>query len=62
MILERIQNLCNERNTNIAQLEKELGFGKSTIRRWNTSSPSVDNLQKVADYFKVSVDSLLKKD
>lgn len=60
MILERIQNLCNERNTNITQLEKELGFGKSTIRRWNTSSPSVDNLQKVADYFKVSVDSLLK--
>ena len=60
MILKRIQNLCNERNTNIAQLEIELGFGKSTIRRWNTSSPSVDNLQKVADYFKVSVDSLLK--
>ena len=61
MIVERIQSLCEEANTTLAQLEKELNFGNGTIRRWNDSSPSMVRVLKVANYFEVSVDYLLRK-
>lgn len=37
----------------------ELGLGKNSITRWDENKPSVDRVQKVADYFGVSVDYLL---
>ena len=59
MILENIKRLCKERKTNIACLEKEVGVGAGTIYKWGKVSPSVDKLKAVADYFGVTVDSLL---
>ena len=56
--VEKIEELCKGKNTNLAQLERELAFGQGTIRKWANSSPSVDKLQKVADYFEVSLDYL----
>ncbi|WP_338543330.1 helix-turn-helix transcriptional regulator [Abiotrophia defectiva] len=43
----------------IAQLERILDFSGGSIARWDKSRPSVDKLQKVADYFEVSTDYLL---
>jgi transcriptional regulator with XRE-family HTH domain len=60
-ILERIQELCKERNTNPSKLEIELSFGKGTLYKWDKSSPNTDKLSKVADYFNVSVDYLIGK-
>lgn len=60
-ILERIQLLCKEGNTNPSNLEVELGFGKGTLYKWNKSSPNTDKLSAVADYFDVSIDWLLGK-
>ncbi|OXS26376.1 MAG: hypothetical protein BI182_08235 [Acetobacterium sp. MES1] len=59
MILERIKNLCSARGTSISELERNLSFGHATVRNWEKSSPSVEKLKKVADYFEVSVDYLL---
>ena len=61
MILEKIKQLCEKNGTNITRLEDELGFGRGTIRKWSEVSPSVNNLKKVADYFKCSVDELLEQ-
>lgn len=41
------------------KLEKELGFGKSTVASWENKKPASDKLEKLADYFGVSVDYLL---
>jgi transcriptional regulator with XRE-family HTH domain len=41
---------------------KKLGFGGGTISKWEKSSPTVERLQKVADYFKISTDYLLRKE
>jgi transcriptional regulator with XRE-family HTH domain len=60
-ILEKIQLLCKESGINPSNLEVELGFGKGTIYKWNSSSPNTDKLSKVADYFHVSIDWLLGK-
>lgn len=59
LILDNIQKLCKERGISVAKLERELGFGNATIRGWGSSSPNVDNLKKVADFFGVTVDSLI---
>jgi len=58
-LLENIQYLCKDHNISVPKLEKELGLGNGSIYKWGSSSPTVDKLQKVADYFKVSTEYLL---
>lgn len=59
MIYNNIIFLCKQRNIAVSKLEQEIGLGNATIRTWKTSSPSVDKLKKVADFFGVTVDSLI---
>ena len=59
MLLKNIIRLCKEKNISIARLEKETGISNGTIGRWGTSSPTVDNLQKVAEYLGTTIDALL---
>ena len=54
-----IRRLCLDHGISIAQLERETGLASRTIGRWDESKPSVDKVQKVAEYFDVSVDYLL---
>lgn len=62
MLYERISSLCKERGISISKLEQETELGNATIRGWKNSSPRVDSLKKVADYFGCTVDELLKDD
>ena len=59
MLLENIRRLCSKKPVSIAKLERETGISNGTISRWDTSSPTVENVQKVADYFGVTIDSLI---
>ena len=59
MIYKNISNLCRTNGISIAKLERELGFGNATIRGWINSSPTVEKLKAVADYFGVTMDDLL---
>lgn len=61
-IVDRIKDLCSAKGTNMANLERELGLSKGSISKWSKSSPNSDGLQKVADYFHVSVDYLLGRE
>lgn len=61
-LVQRIRNLCNSKNMTFAELERVLGFSNGQIRRWETSKPGIDKIQKVADYFDVSVDYLLGRE
>lgn len=61
MLLKNIRILCSKKPISIARLERETGISNGTISRWDTSSPTVENVQKVADYFGVTVDDLLSK-
>ncbi|MCJ0597914.1 helix-turn-helix domain-containing protein [Enterococcus cecorum] len=58
-LVQRIKELANEKNITFAELERKIEISNGQIRRWDTASPKSDNLQKVADYFGVSVDYLL---
>lgn len=59
MIYTKVAQLCKQRGISISKLEKEVGIGNGTIGRWEKSSPTVESIKKVADYFGVSVDSLI---
>ena len=61
-IVDRIKELCQQKDITITELERNAGIGRSTIRNWATSSPNSDKLQKVADYFHVTTDYLLGRE
>ena len=37
-------------------------MGNGTVRGWKNSSPSIENLKKVADYFGITVDELISEE
>lgn len=59
MLLDRVDGLINEHSMTRAELERKTGLSAGSIRNWNKSIPSVDKLNKVADFFGVSVDYLI---
>ncbi len=54
-----VKKLCEERGEKIGDVEAALGLGKKTIYSWNNSSPSVDKVKRIADYFGVSINYML---
>ena len=61
MLLDNVKRLCDQRGISIWALEKAIGAGNGTIGKWDASSPRVETIKKVADYFGVTVDELLSK-
>lgn len=64
MFIERLLELMNERNVSIRQLSSDVGFGVNQIKYWKTHGtlPKADIVEKIAEYFGVSVDYLLGKE
>ena len=58
-VYERIENLRKSASISQGKLEKALGFSNGSISKWKTSMPTPDRLQKLAEYFNVSVDYLM---
>lgn len=63
-IVDKIKYLQKRQEGRISlnAIEKNLGFGKSVITSWESRSPSIDKVSKIADYFGVSVDYLLDRE
>lgn len=57
-LVERIKFLCEQKNTSFAEVERKVGISNGQIRRWDKSSPKLENVKKVADHFNVSLDYL----
>lgn len=58
-MVEQIKRLCSEHKTSIKALEKELGFGNGTIRRWDKNTPSIERIKLVASRFNVPISYIL---
>lgn len=61
-LVEKIKQLCSNRNITIAELERRTGISNGQIRKWDKVTPGIDKLEKVADYFDVSIDFLLGRE
>lgn len=60
-LLERIKELCSEKGISQRQLQRDLGLSVSTVSSWKKAVPSVTTLQRVAEYFNVTVEYLTGK-
>lgn len=61
LLSDNINRLMVSENITNVQLGEELGISDETIRSWRkgTKVPTVDKLLKLAEYFHVSLDSLM---
>lgn len=58
-IVENIKFLCSQYGVTIPKLGVELGFGNGAIYNWDKSSPSIDKVVKIADYFGTTTDFVI---
>ena len=60
-MIEKIKSLAQERKITLKQLEEACGIGQKSIYNWDKSVPAVDKVKRVADYFGVTVDELVRE-
>ncbi|CAI3466843.1 helix-turn-helix domain-containing protein [Enterococcus cecorum] len=58
-VFDRIKSLADKQGISVSKVALDLGFSENLFYQWKKSSPKSDRLEKVADYFNVSVDYLL---
>lgn len=56
---DRIKELCKKKNLTITGTEKALGFARGSLCKIDTNKPSMEKVQKLADYFDVTIDYLM---
>ena len=61
-LIERIKKIAKSHGYTLLQLNDKAHLGKNVIYSWKNKTPSIDNLQKVADVLGVSTDYLLGKE
>lgn len=59
-MLKRIKQLCKMKGVTQQKVEMTLGLANGYISKIEKSTPSGTNLQKLADYFGVTVEYLMK--
>ena len=59
MFYDIVNNLCKERKTTITRMAEDIGLSNAAPTSWRKGSvPKLSTLEKIADYFDVSVDYL----
>lgn len=61
-IFERVQALIKEQGLTIKQLERECDLANATIRRWETQTPNIESVRKVARRLHTTIDYLVTGD
>lgn len=59
VLYDRIKELADKQNLSIRRLEEKLGFGNGVINRWRKTTPGIDKIEAVANFFGVTTDYLL---
>lgn len=58
---DKIKMLCKKKGVTITGTEKELGFARGSLCKVDTNKPSMEKVQKLANYFEVSVEYLMSE-
>ena len=59
---ERIKEFAQLNGKSIRQIENDLKITHGNIKKWQKSTPSIDSVVRMADYFGVSIDTLLGRE
>ena len=57
--VENIIRIIEEKGYKCNSVEKALGFGNGSIRRWNKNSPSIKKLYQLSNFLNVDLNFLL---
>ena len=57
---DNVQALCKKAGRTVAGLERELGYVRGTIARWDKHSPNVERVKEVADALSTTIDALMR--
>lgn len=58
-MVERLLALIKQKGLSVSAVEKQLGFGNGAIKRFSTSSPSVDKIIALSNFLNTSVEYIL---
>ena len=61
-LYERIRDIAKTKGYSVNRLEKELGFARSSISKFNKNTPSAEKIQQIADILDVKVDYILSNE
>ncbi len=61
-IYRNIQKASKDAGKTIIGIERELGFSRGSICKWDTNTPSVDKVDAVAKLLGVTIETLLRDD
>ena len=59
MIYDKIKLICKKKKIPISRIEADLGLSSGSICKWNTVSPSVEKVKKVANYLSVDINKII---
>lgn len=62
MLKSNINRIARSQGYSILHIEREVGFPRSSIDKWDRNAPSVWKVKAVADFLGVSIEELLKED
>lgn len=60
-MLQKIKVLCKKNGISMYALEKELNLSSGSICKWEKSTPRIETLQKISDYFGVPITYFLEE-
>lgn len=58
-LYERIKEIAKSKGYSINRLEKELGFARSSISKFNKNVPGIDKLKQIAEFLDIPVSDLI---
>ena len=58
-LVSKISDLCEKSGKTLTSLERECGFGISSIRKWDEHAPTLPKIIKVSDALNVTVGEIL---
>lgn len=61
MLYTRIRTLSRQKKVSINKLEKDLGFARGSMCKWNNVKPSYEKIVAVAEKLNMSVEELINE-
>lgn len=58
-LYEQVKEVAKSKGYSINRLEKELGFARSSISKFNKNVPSMEKIKQIADFLDVSVSDII---
>ena len=58
-ILDKVKILCKNKGVSQRKMEQDIGISNGASSKWGTSSPSIEIVQKLSNYFGVSINYLV---